>query len=68
MAFGLWYLRKGVWEVLYDQRREGGAGMSPSTYPRRSDYDSLEEYYEAIDAWYDAADQYTEEYYERTRD
>jgi hypothetical protein len=42
--------------------------MRPSTYPRRSDYDSLEEYYEAIDAWYDAADQYAEEYYERTRD
>lgn len=42
--------------------------MRPCTYPRRSDYDSIEEYHEAIDAWYDAADQYAEEYYERTRD
>ena len=42
--------------------------MRPSTYPRRSDYDTIEEYHEAVDAWYEAADQYAEEYYERTRD
>ena len=37
------------------------------TFPKVSDYDTMEEYQEAVDAFYVAADSYAEEYYERTR-
>lgn len=37
------------------------------SYPKESDYDSLEDFYEAVEAYYAAEDQYSEEFYERTR-
>lgn len=36
--------------------------------PQRCDFDSLEEYREAMSYYEDAADMYAEEYFERTRD
>lgn len=36
--------------------------------PNPRDYDSIEEYQEALDAYYDAQDSYAEAYYESRRE
>lgn len=69
MSVGLRSFRKGFWKALYDQRGKGGTGMSwKCSAPQRCDFDSLEEYREAMSYYEDAADMYAEEYFERTRE
>lgn len=54
--------------VNNDRIREGGAGMSwRYSAPQRCDFDSEDEYKEAVSYYEDAADMYAEEYMENSR-
>ena len=54
---------------MYDQGREGGAGMSwRYSPPAIEDYDSIEEYEEAMSLYESAEDDYAESYHERIRE
>lgn len=60
-------LRKGFREEN-DKRGEGGKSMSwRYAAPQRCDFDSQEEYEEAISYYEEAADLYADEYFERTK-
>jgi hypothetical protein len=53
---------------MYVRRREGGESMSwKYVAPQRCDFDSEEEYLEAMSYYEEAADMYAEEYVERRR-
>lgn len=67
MDVGLRTISKGSWKQPHGGR-EGGEGMSwKYAAPQRCDFDTEEEYEEAMSYYEDAADLYAEEYIERSR-